>query len=49
MNRQWMYGDRHTSEYIKGVHDFLEVVEAKQAEWFYVLPMHWMWEYKVLL
>ena len=22
MNRQWMYGDRHTSEYIKGVHDF---------------------------
>ena len=28
MNRQWMYGDRHTSEYIKGVHDFLEVAEA---------------------
>ena len=38
MNRQWMYGDRHTSEYIKGVHDFLEVAEEK-AEWFYVLSM----------
>ena len=25
MNRQWMYGDRHTSEYIKGVHIFLEI------------------------
>ena len=28
MNRQWMSGDRHTSEYIKGVHNFLEVVEV---------------------
>ena len=47
MNRQWIYGDRHTSEYIKGVHDFLEVAEA--AEWFYVLSMPYMWEYEVLL
>ena len=30
MNRQWMYGDRHTSEYIKGVHDFREVAEANK-------------------
>ena len=30
MNRQWIYGDRHTSEYIKGVHDFLEVAEANK-------------------
>ena len=30
MNRQWMYGDRHTSEYIKGVHDFVEVAEANK-------------------
>ena len=33
MNRQWMYGDRHTSEYIKGVHDFLEVAEAEVLLW----------------
>ena len=25
-----MYGDRRTSEYIKGVHNFLEVAEAKK-------------------
>ena len=30
MNRQWMYGDRHTSEYIRGVHNFLEVAEANK-------------------
>ena len=30
MNRQWMYGDRHTSEYVKGVHNFLEVAEANK-------------------
>ena len=39
MNRQWMYGDRHTSEYIKGVHDFLEVAEAnKRADGFMPCP-----------
>ena len=26
MNLQWMYGDRHTSEYIKSVRKFLEVL-----------------------
>src|SRR3954466_3001141 len=30
MNRQWMYGDRHTSEYIKGVHEFLDAAEANK-------------------
>ena len=29
-----MYGDRHTSEYIKGVHDFLEVAEANKQNGF---------------
>src|SRR5918995_1433829 len=38
MNRQWMYGDRHTSEYIKGVHDFLEVVEANKKNGFMCCP-----------
>ena len=49
MNRQWMYGDRHTSEYIKGVHDFLEVAEENKQNGFYVLSMPYMWEYEVLL
>src|SRR3989337_1535577 len=30
MNWQWMYGDRHTSEYIKGLHNFLEVAETNK-------------------
>ena len=30
MNRQWMYGDRHTREYIKGVHEFLDAAEANK-------------------
>ena len=38
MNRQWMYGDRHTSEYIKGVHDFLEVPEANKQNGFMCCP-----------
>ena len=38
MNRQWMYGDRHTSEYIKGVHDFLEVAEANKQNGFVCCP-----------
>ena len=38
MNRQWMYGDRHTSEYIKGVHDFLEVAEANKQNGFMCCP-----------
>ena len=38
MNRQWMYGSRHTSEYIKGVHDFLEVAEANKQNGFMCCP-----------
>ena len=38
MNRQWMYSDRHTSEYIKGVHDFLEVAEANKQNGFMCCP-----------
>src|SRR3989337_1189787 len=38
MNRQWMYGDRHTSEYIKGVHNFLEVAEANKQNGFMCYP-----------
>ena len=38
MNRQWMYGDRHTFEYIKGVHDFLEVAEANKQNGFMCCP-----------
>ena len=38
MNRQWMYGDRHTSEYIKGVHDFLELAEANKQNGFMCCP-----------
>lgn len=38
MNRQWMYGDRHTSEYIKGVHNFFEVAEANKQNGFMCCP-----------
>ena len=38
MNRQWMYSDTHTSEYIKGVHNFLEVAEAKKQNGFMCFP-----------
>ena len=38
MNRQWMYGDRHTSEYIKGVRKFLEVAEANKQNGFMCCP-----------
>ena len=38
MNWQWMYGSRHTSEYIKGVHDFLEVAEANKQNGFMCCP-----------
>ena len=33
-----MYGDRHTSEYIKGVDDFLEVAEANKQNGFMCCP-----------
>src|SRR3989337_4431339 len=38
MNRQWMYDDRHTSEYIKGLHNFLEVAEANKQNGFMCCP-----------
>ena len=49
MNRQWMYGDRHTSEYIKGVHNFLKVAEANKQNGFMCCPCPNLWEYEVLL
>ena len=33
-----MYGDRHTSEYIKGLHNFLEVAEANKQNGFMCCP-----------
>ena len=33
-----MYGDRRTSEYIKGVHNFLEVAEANKQNSFMCCP-----------
>ena len=33
-----MYGDGQTSEYIKGVHDFLEVAEANKQNGFMCCP-----------
>ena len=38
MNRQWMYGDRHTREYIKGVHEFLDAAEANKQNGFMCCP-----------
>ena len=38
MNRQWMYGDRRTSEYINGMHNFLEVAEANKQNGFMYCP-----------
>ena len=38
MNRQWMYVDRHASEYTKGVHDLLEVAEANKQNGFMCCP-----------
>ena len=38
MNRQWMYGNRHTSEYIKGVHEFLDAAEANKQNGFMCCP-----------
>ena len=38
MNQQWMYGDRRTSEYIKGLRNFLEVAEANKQNGFRCCP-----------
>ena len=31
MNRQWMYGDRRTSEYITGLQNFIVVAKANRS------------------
>src|ERR1041384_6167055 len=38
MNREWMYGDRRTSEYITGVNNFLKVAVAKKENGFMCCP-----------
>src|SRR4051812_8110541 len=38
MNREWMYGDRRTSEYIMGVNNFLEVAVANKENGFMCCP-----------
>ena len=38
MNRQWMYGDRRSDEFINGVRDFLHVAEANKRNGFIVCP-----------
>src|ERR1044071_6823939 len=38
MNREWMYGDRRTSEYITGVNNFLEVAMANKENGFMCCP-----------
>src|SRR5215216_3364672 len=38
MNRQSMYGDRRTSEYIEGLHNFLEVAEENKHNGFMYCP-----------
>src|SRR3954467_5861511 len=38
MNREWMYGDRRTSEYITGVNNFLEVAVANKENGFMCCP-----------
>ena len=38
VNRQWMYADRLSNEYIQGVHSFLNVVEANMRNGFMCCP-----------
>src|SRR3954468_6902798 len=38
MNREWMYGDKRTSEYITGVNNFLEVAVANKENGFMCCP-----------
>ena len=38
MNRQWMYGNRRTSEYIEGLHNFLAAAEANKHNGFMCCP-----------
>ena len=38
MNREWMYGDRRTSEYITGMNNFLKVAVANKENCFMCCP-----------
>ena len=38
MNRQWMYGDRRTTEYITGLHNFIGVAKANRLNGFMCCP-----------
>src|SRR5664279_5201851 len=38
MSRQWMYGDRHSPEFINGLHNFLRVAEANKRNGFICCP-----------
>nr|ABA98354.1 transposon protein, putative, CACTA, En/Spm sub-class [Oryza sativa Japonica Group] len=38
MDRQWMYADRRSKEFIDGVHDFLRVAEANRHKGFICCP-----------
>ena len=38
MNRQWMYSNRRTSDYITGLHNFIDVAEAKNVNCFMYCP-----------
>ena len=38
INRQWMYGNRRTSDYIKSVNDFLAVAGANKQNGFMCCP-----------
>jgi hypothetical protein len=38
MNRQWMYGSRVSSEFIRGLQGFLRMADANKRNGFYVCP-----------
>ncbi|MCW2477495.1 hypothetical protein J5067_23170, partial [Candidatus Symbiopectobacterium sp. NZEC151] len=38
MDRQWMYADRRSKEFIDGVHYFLRVAEANRKRGFICCP-----------
>ena len=38
MNRQWMYGDRRTGEFITGLRSFISVAEANNQNGFMCCP-----------
>ena len=38
VRKRWMYGDRRSSEYIAGLHKFIDVVEANKEDGFMCCP-----------